>query len=223
MCDADSGYAIHECVLGAAEVAALTESINASSIPYSRAGARHVLRYPSIAAIATDARLTDIAAGWLRSTVIPFKATLFDKNPDANWLVAWHQDTALPLATRGAEAGWGPWSVKDGVTYAHAPAEALNRVIALRLHLDDSAPDNGPLRVLPGTHRLGVLSDADVGRHAKSLEARDCCAPAGSVVAMRPLIIHASSKSLGARPRRVLHIEYAASLEISPGKWLQAA
>ena len=32
----------------------------------------------------------------------------------------------------------------------------------MRLHLDDSLADNGPLRVLPGTHRLGRLSDVEI-------------------------------------------------------------
>ena len=27
----------------------------------------------------------------------PFRATLFDKSASANWLVVWHQDTALPM------------------------------------------------------------------------------------------------------------------------------
>jgi ectoine hydroxylase-related dioxygenase (phytanoyl-CoA dioxygenase family) len=35
----------------------------------------------------------------------------------------------------------------------------MSKVIALRVHLDDSIASNGPLRVLPGTHKLGVLDD----------------------------------------------------------------
>ncbi|MGC2473470.1 MAG: hypothetical protein WA485_03995 [Candidatus Sulfotelmatobacter sp.] len=37
----------------------------------------------------------------------------------------------------------------------------------------------------------------------------------GGVVAMRPLLVHASSKSRAAIPRRVLHIEYAAANSIA--------
>ena len=55
------------------------------------------------------------------SETIAFRATLFDKSPVANWLVVWHQDTALPLRHHVAEPGWGPWSTKAGVLYAHAP------------------------------------------------------------------------------------------------------
>jgi ectoine hydroxylase-related dioxygenase (phytanoyl-CoA dioxygenase family) len=104
-----------------------------------------------------------IAARFVGATVVAYRATLFDKSPVRNWLVTWHQDRALPLRERRDVPGWGPWSVKAGITFAQAPAAALSRVIALRVHLDDSRADNGPLRVLPGTHAMGVLSDREVG------------------------------------------------------------
>ena len=120
-------------------------------------------------------------------------------------------------------AGWGPWSVKAGVTYAHAPAGALNQILALRVHLDDSAAENGPLRVLPGTHTLGVLSDGAIEQLSRSVAPADCHVPAGGVMAMRPLIVHASSKSRNGMPRRVLHIEYAVEGEFPGGLGLAKA
>jgi ectoine hydroxylase-related dioxygenase (phytanoyl-CoA dioxygenase family) len=126
----------------------------------------------------------------------------------------WHQDTALPLRDQRDVAGWGPWSTKADIIYAHAPAAALSRIVALRLHLDDSRADNGPLRVLPGTHERGLLTDAEIAVLVQELTPVDCLVPAGGVVAMRPLILHASSKAVSDHPRRVLHIEYADSLQI---------
>lgn len=219
----DNGFAVHEKVLDAAELDALSAELDSQRTSFSRAGSRHLLRHPAIAAIAGDPRLTAIASQWLGGAALPFKATLFSKSPRANWLVGWHQDTALPLEHRGTAPGWGPWSAKEGITYAHAPASALERVIALRIHLDDSTPDNGPLRVLPGTHGLGVLSGAQVHELARCVEPISCCAPAGGVVAMRPLIIHASSKCATPRSRRVLHVEYTVNLEVEPGMRLRAA
>jgi ectoine hydroxylase-related dioxygenase (phytanoyl-CoA dioxygenase family) len=105
--------------------------------------------------------------------------------------------------------------VKEGIHYAHAPTATLSKVLALRVHLDDSTTENGPLRVLPGTHTLGVLSDDGVHEVATRLAPVDCVAPKGGVVAIRPLIIHSSSKSHAETPRRVLHIEYAASQSIA--------
>jgi ectoine hydroxylase-related dioxygenase (phytanoyl-CoA dioxygenase family) len=107
--------------------------------------------------------------------------------------------------------------VKAGVLHANAPARALEQIVALRVHLDDSGESNGPLRVLPGTHIDGVLTHEEVRRAASTVRPVDCVAPAGGVVAMRPLLVHASSKSSDDQPRRVLHIDYAASVQIAPG------
>jgi ectoine hydroxylase-related dioxygenase (phytanoyl-CoA dioxygenase family) len=189
----------------------------------SRAGARGLMADPAIASLAADARLLDLACAMTGAPVRPFRATLFDKSPRANWLVTWHQDTALPLRARVEAAGWSAWSVKAGVLHAHAPAHALEQVVALRVHLDDSGADNGPLRVLPGSHAGGVLSDAEIAERVAGTPARDCLVEAGGVLAMRPLLVHASSKASGPRPRRVLHIEYATSFRFEPGLELAVA
>ena len=217
------GYELCRPMFSPAELQQLIASLDSLALPRTRAGARHILGFAPVAQLAHDPRLVELAARWLGGAAVPFKATLFDKSPDANWLVAWHQDTALPMCERREAAGWGPWSEKSGVIYAHAPARVLERIIALRVHLDDSTADNGPLRVLPGTHTLGVLSDAQI--HEQSLSARPvtCAVAAGGVVVMRPLLIHASSKLNDQAPRRVLHLEYAMTLDVEPGLKLRAA
>ena len=201
----------------------MTVDLADAPLQRTRAGARHILGCPAVARLAQDSRLIDLASEWLDAAAIPFKATLIDKGPDANWLVAWHQDTALPMSEYRESAGWGPWSEKSGVTYAHAPAKALERVVALRIHIDDSTADNGPLRVLPGTHSLGVLSDVQIRGLALQVQAVSCTIAAGGVVIMRPLIIHASSKLNSQMPRRVLHLEYTTTLSVEPGLLLRAA
>jgi len=175
------------------------------------------MRLQVVAQMARGPQMMAIAQGVLGKDAFPFRATLFNKSPTANWLVVWHQDTALPLRERREKPGWRPWSVKDGLTYAHAPASALFQVLALRLHLDDSASENGPLRVLPGTHTLGVLTDERLHELSTQVPSVECLVPAGGVLAMRPLIVHASSKSVSSAPRRVLHIEYAATPRIDDG------
>ncbi len=211
------GFEIFERVFEAAQIESLVAALEATPLPRSRAGSRHAMRHPAIAELARDARLMHIAHEALGREAVPFKATLFDKGPDANWLVAWHQDTSLPMRERREVAGWGPWSVKDGVIYANAPAHALDRVLALRVHLDDSAAANGPLRVLPGSHRRGVLVDAEVHRASLDTPPVQCLVGRGGVLAMKPLIVHASSKSVGDAPRRVLHFEYAAAPVMGDG------
>jgi ectoine hydroxylase-related dioxygenase (phytanoyl-CoA dioxygenase family) len=155
-----------------------------------------------------------IARSYVGVSAFPFRATLFDKSAESNWFVTWHQDTALPIVRQVNLPDWGPWSQKGGVLHAIAPAAALGRVVALRVHLDDSTSDNGPLRILPGTHADGILTHARIDALAAAAAPVDCLANTGGVVAMRPLTIHASSKARGDQPRRVLHVEFAASIHL---------
>ena len=207
----EEGFAIIPGVFGNKRILDFAEELNACNPPRSRAGVRHAMKLPVFANLANDPQLMGIAKGILGSKAFPFRATLFDKSPAANWLVVWDQDTALPLRKRLETPGWGPWSVKEGVIHAHAPESALSQILALRVHLDDSIAENGPLRVLPRTHTLGVLSDGELHELSTQFVAVDCLTPSGGVLAMRPLIVHASSKSQSDSPRRVLHIEYASS------------
>jgi hypothetical protein len=217
------GFAILPDGLTRSEIECLDESLTRNPLPRSRAGMRQALRHPAVLAIAREPRLRTIAQEVLGCDPFPFKATLFDKSPVSNWLVVWHQDTALPLRERRELPEWGPWSVKDGVIYTHAPATALSRVAALRLHLHDSMPENGPLRVLPETHTMGVLSDDAIHGRSTQITAFACLVPRDGILVMRPLIVHASSKARGKMQRRVLHIEYAASPSVADGLELALA
>lgn len=216
------GFSIVPDVFDGAELDGIVENLEAAALQRSRAGVRHLLAIPAIAALARDPRLIALAAEVLGRDPVPFGATLFDKSPEANWLVVWHQDTALPLLKQRDVVGWGPWSTKGGVIYAHAPANALSQVVALRVHLDVCTADNGPLRVLPGTHSLGVLTDQQIRAAAERLEPVTCVAERGGVLIMRPLLVHASSKVTSLAPRRVLHLEYAALRVFEHGLQLRA-
>ena len=218
----ESGFHIIPGVLSGTECESLASGLS-SFRGRGRAGTRHLLGLEVVARIAHDSRLLSIAGTALGKEAVPFHATLFNKSPHANWLVVWHQDTALPLQAHFEAAGWGPWSVKEGVIYAHAPAQALSRVVALRLHIDASTSENGPLRIVPGSHALGVLTDDQIGRIVRSAHPTECVVSAGGILVMRPLHIHSSSKSVSSLPRRVLHIEYSDALDLGGGAHLAAA
>ena len=204
------GFAIAPECVSTTEIDALVSALNESTLQRSRAGIRHLMHHPHVEELARSSSLLDLARSVLGPDALPYRATLFDKSPDSNWLVAWHQDRSLPLRKRENRPGWGPWSIKDGILYAHAPAEALSQILALRVHIDSSTTDNGPLRVLPETHNDGVLTDNAIEKLVARVSPLECTVARGGVVAMRPLLVHASSKSQSQYPRRVLHIEYAA-------------
>ena len=205
-----NGFAIIRDVLSTQDIAGILHDLQDTNLQRSRAGVRHAFDSAGIRRFSRNPQLLSMARDVLGEDTFPFRATLFDKSSAANWLVVWHQDTALPIQERHDTPGWGPWSVKEGVIYAHAPADALSQILALRVHLDDSSENNGPLRVLPATHTQGVLSDDAMRLLATQVAPVDCLVPRGGVLAMRPLLVHASSKSRVGANRRVLHIEYAA-------------
>jgi len=215
------GFYVAPHVFTESECAALSEAI--TSLGRTRPGARNLLSIPLVSRAANDERLLTLARAVVGSGAIPFRATLFAKTSRSNWLVAWHQDTSLPMARRQQAQGWGPWSVKAGVLHARAPSWALGHVVALRLHFDASHSGNGPLRVIPGSHHAGVLPQSEVIAQAGTARSVPCLVPRGGILAMRPLLIHASSKASSAEPRRVLHIEYAAGLTLAPEVMLAVA
>ena len=183
------------------------------------AGVRGVLGRSNLFADVAASRLVrDGVESILGPGAFPVRSLLFDKSPEANWDVPWHQDTTIAVERQDDATGFGPWSVKVGVPHVRPPASVLEAMLTVRLHFDDCTADNGPLMVVPGSHRKGVYSpppDIDQLERAKTV----CAVPAGGAVVMRPLILHASRKALAAAHRRVLHIEFAAGPLPEPLAW----
>ena len=208
------GFSIIENVITDAECVRVLDALSCAE---GRAGVRNLMANADIIALAGDGRLTAIAERILGGPVMAYKATLFSKTGKANWLVAWHQETALRVEKFLAAPGWGPISVKDGVTFAHAPTSALSKVVALRLHLDPSTESNGPLRVIPDSHHKRLMAE-EIDTIISDREAVVCTVGRGGVIAMSPLLVHASSKCADeSKPRRVLHIEYVESMSMEDG------
>lgn len=150
-----------------------------------------------------------VAAGLTTPAARPVRAVMFDKSPTANWSVAWHQDRTVPVRERREVEGFGPWSLKDGILHVAPPFDVLSRMVTLRLHLDEVDPDNAPLRVAVGSHRLGRTAAGDAAERSRSMEQRVCLAGAGDIWAYRTPILHASDRASGDRRRRVLQVDYA--------------
>ena len=177
-----------------------------------RGGVRNLLAKSStLRELATSGPPADAAAELLGPGARPRKLTVFDKTPRSNWKVPWHQDLTIAVRERREVAGFGPWSVKDGLPHVQPPAALLEQIVALRLHLDDTPAGNGALRVLAGTHKLGRLSAARVAALRQQISETVCPVAAGGAMLMSPLLLHASSPSHAPSRRRVLHFEYSAA------------
>jgi len=175
------------------------------------AGNRDGLLHPAICSLAGSAAVRALVEPVLGDQAFAYRATLFDKTPTANWLVAWHQDLVVPVQEQRDVPGFGPWSQKNGVWFVQPPAHVLQHLVAVRIDLDGSDAENGTLRVLPGTHHDGVLASPRIRALAATVQAATCSVPAGGALRMRPLLLHASSKAMRPIHRRVVHIEFAAA------------
>src|SRR5206468_5123271 len=121
------------------------------------------------------------------------RGLFFDKTPEANWKIPWHQDLTIAVRRRIETPGFGPWSIKASVVHVQPPVGILERMVTVRLHLDDCGLDNGPLKVRPGTHSLGRLARERTEELASEVAEDICCLNAGDALIMRPLLLHASS------------------------------
>lgn len=200
------GFAILTNVLPVTRADALAGALAGLGAGY---GMRNLLRAcPEIAALADE--LKTLVAPVLGAAAFAARGIFFDKLPGANWEVGWHQDLSIAVAERIDAPGFSGWSVKQGVPHVQPPVAVLERMLAVRLHLDDSGADNGPLRVLRGSHASGRLTDEQVERWKQSSEEVACLVPKGGALLMRPLLLHASAPAKKPCHRRVIHLEYAA-------------
>ncbi|WP_435017093.1 phytanoyl-CoA dioxygenase family protein [Tundrisphaera sp. TA3] len=194
-------------VLSAVEEAR-SESLQRDGETY---GMRDLLRaVPEARRIAGDPVLLGLAETIVGPGAFAVRGLWFDKTDGANWGVPWHQDTTIAVRERREAAGFGPWTVKMGITHVRPPASVLEGMVTLRLHMDDCDTSNGPLRVIPGSHRGGRLDARESSQWLDRASAVECLVPRGGVILMRPLILHSSSAATAPHHRRVLHLEYAA-------------
>ncbi len=181
-------------------------------------GVRNLLRDSlRVSQFARSSSLLALLQQFTGAPVFPVRAIFFDKNPDANWLVPWHQDLAIAVTERIETPGFTGWSVKDEVLHVQPPREILEGMVTVRLHLDDCDASNGALKVISGSHLLGKLGSAELSQQTS--KPLTCELSRGDVLLIRPLLLHASSPAKNPRHRRVLHVEYA-TRELPNGlKW----
>lgn len=147
------------------------------------------------------------------------RSILFNKHPEANWHVTWHQDLAIATRERHDVEGFSNWSVKGDIPHVQPPVSVLERMVTVRLHLDDADESNGALWVSPGSHRRGRLDAGRAAEMADQLGKHLCTAKAGDVLLMKPLVLHASRKATSSASRRVVHFEFANVLLPVPLQW----
>jgi ectoine hydroxylase-related dioxygenase (phytanoyl-CoA dioxygenase family) len=134
---------------------------------------------------------------------------VFDKNPSVNWKVPWHQDLTIAVRERRDAEHYGPWSVKEGHHHVQPALRVLEGMVAIRVYLDPCPSSAGPVRMIPGSHRMGRLSSAQISEARAVKEEYPCLVERGGLLVMRPLLLHASSRAAVPQRRRVVHLEFA--------------
>lgn len=177
-------------------------------------GARNILdRWPGAVDVMRQPALAEAIRAALGPAFGLVRVLYFDKPPGESWALPWHKDLAIAVRdNRLPSTHFDRPTTKYGVPHVEAPAWLLERMLTARLHLDDVTDENGPLRVLPGSHRGGKPGTGG------SNEVRVLCRR-GDVLLMRPLLSHCSghARTGTARHRRVLHLEFSPLRELPDG------
>ena len=207
----EHGFALARGVIDSAACAALVGELG----PVAGAGRRRLLAIPRVAELAASDRVLNLVRPHLATQPVPTRAIYFDKSPASNWSVSWHQDITIAVDQEVDLPGFRAWCTKDGIPHVQPPVEFLAQMLTVRIHFDDANEMNGALRVVPGSHCHGRLTPPQVRDQLEMHHEHLCCAGAGDILLMRPLLLHSSGRSTSARHRRVLHIEYA-GFELRP-------
>jgi ectoine hydroxylase-related dioxygenase (phytanoyl-CoA dioxygenase family) len=147
------------------------------------------------------------------ATLLPggrvLRAVAFKKDADANWFVPAHQDRSIPIPSSKLPEGFSRATRKGDGWQAEAPMAVLQTMRNFRIFIDDATTDDGPLEVIPGSHRLGRIEQAAIPSIVAQSAWHALTGRAGDMVMLSPLLLHRSFKATSPRGRRVLQIECA--------------
>lgn len=215
-----AGYALADISLTAEQCDHIAASL--PELGSGRGGVRNLISHPTVRQLLMHKKLGEYLWSVVGRELVAVRATLFDKTAAANWRVQWHQDRVIAVREKLDVVGYGPWTTKAGVVHVEPPVSVLAQMLSLRIHLDECGPDNGPLRVLPGSHELGKLSGSELEEQHDPASIVEVHVPRGAFLLMRPLLVHSSMTARVSGHRRVLHIEFAPAEAISPLQWESA-
>jgi hypothetical protein len=223
---AQDGFALVASELPAAEISRLAELLT-SSLNESNPEARALASRGTVYAARNPLELIpDVKRIWRQSALGPLlrevlgsefglvRGLFFDKPPGRSWWLPWHKDLTIAVKDNQLPSQhFTRPTFKAGVPHVIAPVELLEQMLTVRLHLDEVTEDNGPLRVIPGSHLTGKDIVADASEPVTIL------AKAGDALLMRPLVAHSSGDSTPGtdRHRRILHLEFAPREELPDG------
>ncbi len=187
-------------------ISEIEENINS----VSNYGIRNIdKKVNAIASVANSKSFLNSASSYLNGDAFLVRAVYFNKTLNTNWSITWHQDKTIAVNKQIDLSGYKAWTLKDKINCVQPPLTVLEDMVTFRIHLDAADRANGCLKVIPGTHRFGILSQPEINRIKNIYPMVSCEVDAGDAIVMRPHILHSSEKSLISSNRRVIHLEYS--------------
>lgn len=172
---------------------------------------------PSITNTVLSDKLNKIITDLFGAGYRPVKSIYFDKPRQSNWFVAYHQDLTISVDRRAELEGFGPWTIKQNQFAVQPPVTILEDIFTIRIHLDDTDEGNGALKIIPGSHAKGIYRPETIDWTVE--QEVFCNVKKGGVMIMRPLLLHASNRTINDNQRRVVHIEYSSKNLPEPLQW----
>ena len=183
-------------------------------------GVRNLLNLlPDSREFAESEKVKNLVKIILGANAKPVRAIFFDKTPEANWKVPWHQDLTIAVKRKKETKGFTAWTRKAEIHHVQPPTSVLEKMLAVRIHLDDADETNGALKVIPKSHKYGRLSSTEIQNLREANEEEVCCIKHGEAFLMRLLVVHSSSAGTNPKHRRVIHIEFSAEILPNSLEW----
>lgn len=199
----DPGYRLLRRVFDRAEIAALASVL--ARIPSSAAGRRWAGRdLAALLQMPPMQPVTHKLAELLPDMAI-LRAVAFRKDADANWFVPAHQDRSIPVPSVALPPGFDHVTRKADGWQAEAPVELLAKMRNCRIFVDRATIDDGPLEVMPGTHRRGRIEQAEIP--ILRGDWLPLVGDAGDAAILSPLLLHRSRRATDPSGRRALQLE----------------
>jgi ectoine hydroxylase-related dioxygenase (phytanoyl-CoA dioxygenase family) len=132
-------------------------------------------------------------------------STYYDKPPGSKWELGFHQDVHIHLKYKLDDIRFRSWIQRDKYYQVQPPIEVLENIVAIRIHLDDCKIENGALRIIPESHKMGLINMADYKiENIVDIEMKE-----GDILKISPLLLHASGDNSTGERRRVIHLEFS--------------
>lgn len=220
-----NGFAVIEQVFTEDEIASIAkviESADTSKATFRKSADLFAIRQflkevPQALPLVFAEKLNSVISNLFGTDYFLVKSIYFDKPGESNWFVAYHQDLTISVDRKMNLEGFGPWSVKGDQYAVQPPLSFLENNFTLRIHLDETDENNGALRVIPGSHAKGIYRPETIDwQNEREVT---CQVPKGGIMLMRPLLLHASSRTTNSKRRRVIHMEFSNKHLPEPLKW----